>query len=164
MQEWSFNVQHTFGRNWLLSVGYMGNMGRRGDSWVNINAPRVDPTGMIPIEQRVIWPNYSWVSQTSNMGMISYNGLTTQLEKRVSSGLYFLGSYTYSHALSRLADGLDRASDNFDFDILDKQNSDYDQRHRLVLSYLYELPFGRGKRFLTGISGPEDQYAGWLEA
>ena len=165
VQEWSFNVQHTFGRNWLLSVGYMGNMGRRGDSWVNINAPRVDPTGLIPIQQRVRWPNYSWVSQTSNMGMISYNGLTAQLEKRVSSGLYFLGSYTYSHALSRLADGLDRASDNFDFDILDKQNSDYDQRHRLVLSYLYELPFGRGKTIsLTGISGPVDHVVGRLEA
>lgn len=163
VQEWSFNIQHTFSRDWLFSVGYMGNEGRRGDSWVNINAPRVDPTGLIPIEQRVRWPDYSWVSQTSNMGMISYNGLTAQLEKRLSSGLYFLGSYTYSHALSRLADGLDRASDNFDFDVNDKQNSDYDQRHRLILSYLYELPVGRGKRFLTGISsGAADHFvSGW---
>jgi hypothetical protein len=157
--EWDLNVQHTFRKDWLLSVGYIGNRGNKLEFWRNENQPSIDPTGLIPITERERWPNYSWINDAFNGGWSSYNGLTAQMEKRLSSGLYLLASYTYSHALN-VGGSLDRASENMDFNVFDKQNTDYDQRQRLVVSYVYELPFGRGKKFLSGVSRPANHLLG----
>jgi len=93
-----------------------------------------------------------WV--TSN-----YNGLSTRIEKRFSSGFNFLGAYTWGRALDMqsnvdLADGggivtgvgsiMDNSNRRLNYGL-----SDHHIGHRFVFSGLWELPFGRGRRWAT---------------
>ena len=152
VQEWDADMQHTFAKDWVLDVGYIGNVGQKLPQRDNQNIATPDPTGTIPITQREPYPNLSWILHTYNGGWSSYNGMTVRLEKRFSSGMYLLGAYTWSHAID--LGGTDEFSvSSALFKTLDRGNASSDVRDRFVLSYVYELPFGPGKRFLTGTSG-----------
>jgi hypothetical protein len=152
VQEWSFDLQHTFANDWVVDVGYIGNVGQKLPQRRNQNIASPDPTGMIPIKQREPYPDLSWILLTYNGGWSSYNGMTVRAEKRLSKGFYLLAAYTWSHAID--LGGTDEFSASSAlFKTLDKGNSTFDVRHRLVLSYIYELPFGPDKRFLSGASG-----------
>ncbi len=92
---------------------------------------RIDPTGTIPIVQRVPYPQFGFMLMTYNGGWSSYNALTTKLEKRFSKGLYFLGSYTWQKSLDL------GATDEFstisaEFKKWDKGHSTFDVPHRFV--------------------------------
>jgi hypothetical protein len=161
VEQWNLDVQHTFGDNWRLVVGYVGDTGRKLPQRRNRNAPlSFDLTGTIPIQDRVPFPEFGWILEAYNGGWSSYHGLAARAEKRFSSGFYFLGSYTWSHAID--VGGTDDFSLTSTFPEFDKGNGDYDVRHRAVFSYVYELPFGRGKHFLGGVSGIADHIlSGW---
>jgi len=161
VQEWNFNVQRTF-KDWWLSVGYLGNTGVKLLQRQDLNTVgEFDLTGLIPQQERRPYQPYSWILFTHASGWSNYNALTTQLEKRLSAGLYLLGSYTWSHALD-IGSTDDFSSTNFDFKKYDRGNSSFDVRQRFVVSYLYELPFGRGRRFLSGAGGAVDRFvSGW---
>jgi hypothetical protein len=84
----------------------------------------------------------------------NYNSLQARLEKRFTHGLQFEAAYTYAHALDNASSASLGSVNNGDFQ--DQRfpnqnyaNADFDIRHRFVFSYVYELPFGRGK-FLGG--------------
>jgi len=79
--------------------------------------------------------------------------------------LQFEAAYTYSHALDNASSASLGSVNNGDFrdqryPNAEYGNSDFDVRHRFVLSYMYDLPFGRGHRFAEGVSGPVDQIIG----
>jgi hypothetical protein len=78
----------------------------------------------------------------------------------------FLGSYTWSHSIDN-ASSANLGSDNNSgprffraFPQWERGNSDFDVRHRFVLSYIYDLPIGHGKRFGGGLSGAADKMLG----
>ena len=159
VQEWALDAQHIFGKNWVVDLGYIGNTGQKLWQRRNQNIASEDPTGTIPITLREPYPQFSWILVTYGGGWSNYNGLTLRVEKRVSAGLYLLSSYTWSHALD--LGGTDEFSaSSANFKVLDKGNSTFDVRHRLVFSYLYELPFGGNKRFLSGASGVVNHLVG----
>jgi len=88
----------------------------------------------------------------------NYNSLQVRLEKRYSHGLQYEAAYTWAHALDN-ASSADLGSVN-NGDFLDQRfpnqnygNSDFDVRQRFVFSYVYDLPFGRGRAFARGASG-----------
>lgn len=66
---------------------------------MNEDAGAFDPTGTIPLSDRVPYPALSGILLSYNGGWSNYNALAARLEKRTSSGLYLLGSYTYSKCL-----------------------------------------------------------------
>ena len=79
-----------------------------------------------------------------------YHGLQVKLDKRYSSGFSLTTAYTYSKAM-----GYQSEDSGIDFYINPRRNwrrLDFDRTHLFVQSYVYELPFGKGKRFLS--SGP----------
>jgi hypothetical protein len=82
----------------------------------------------------------------------NYNSLQVRLEKRYSHGIQFEAAYTYAHALDNASSASLGSVNNGDFQ--DQRfpdtnygNADFDVRHRFVFSYLYDLPFGRGRLF-----------------
>lgn len=81
---------------------------------------------------------------------MTYHSAQLKLEKRFSKDLFFLGSYTYSHSIDDVTfSELDSVGIQNIFDIAQNRgNSDWDIRHRLPFSYLYNLPFGHGQAFL----------------
>src|SRR6266704_2573563 len=98
-------------------------------------------------------------------GRSNYNSLQLRAEKRFSRGLSFLASYTWAHALD-IASNADLGAQNggdfrdYRFPNREYGNSDFDIRHRLSLSYLYELPIGHGKAFLGNATGALNYIAG----
>jgi hypothetical protein len=104
------------------------------------------------------------ISGTASFGFGNYEGMTAKLEKRLSKGLQFLGAYTYGHALANTGTTL---SGSTGFGILDPRNysssysnAAWDIRHNCVGSFLYELPFGRGKSYGANMSRALDLIAG----
>jgi hypothetical protein len=99
-------------------------------------------------------------------GVSTYNSLQAKLEKRYSHGLSFLATYTWSHALDDASDagGLftaigDRQPALIPY-IDEFTNSVFDIRNRFTLNGNYELPFGRGREFLSNSSKWVDELAG----
>jgi hypothetical protein len=95
----------------------------------------------------------------------SYNSLQARLEKRLTHGLTAQVSYTYSHALDDASSanlGSFATGDFRDqrFPQLEYGNADFDVRHRFVVSYSYELPFGKGQRFGGNATGALNQIIG----
>jgi hypothetical protein len=95
----------------------------------------------------------------------NYNSLQVRLEKRYSHGLQFEFAYTFAHALDNASSASLGSVNNGDFQ--DQRfpnanygNADFDVRHRFVFSYVYDLPFGHGRRFLDNSSGLVNQTLG----
>jgi hypothetical protein len=95
----------------------------------------------------------------------NYNSLQVHLEKRPTQGLQFQASYTYSHALDDASSASLGSQNQGDFRYqndprLEYGNADFDVRHRFVLSYSYEFPFGKNKMVGASASGVLDQLIG----
>lgn len=151
VSQWSFGVERTFRRDFLFEVNYAGSTGQKLPERRNLNIARVDPSGTVPIAARVPYPAYGFILLTYNGGWSSYNAMTARLEKRFTGGLFMLGSYTWQKSLD--LGGTDEFSAiSADFKKFDKGHSTFDVPHRFVYSYVYELPFGRGKRFVGGVN------------
>ena len=78
--------------------------------------------------------------------------------RRYSSGFTFQFEYQFSRALNEYTFG-DAPADNQNFRY-DRGNQDSIRRHYAVTNYSYELPFGRGKRFLSGVNGLTNKVVG----
>jgi Carboxypeptidase regulatory-like domain/TonB dependent receptor len=95
----------------------------------------------------------------------NYNSLQVRLEKRYTHGLQYEAAYTWAHALDTASSASLGSVNNGDFQ--DQRfpnqnygNSDFDVRQRFVFSYVYDLPFGRGRRFAGSASGVGNQIVG----
>ena len=89
-----------------------------------------------------------------------YNSLQLKVTHRLSHGLQLQGAYTWAHAIDDGVDPLAPAAGNRTFprnsrDLgQDRGNSDNDVRHVAVISYIWEVPLGRGKGYLnSGVAG-----------
>jgi hypothetical protein len=104
------------------------------------------------------------------LGFNTYNALQAKFTHRFSKGLIFTASYTYSKFLSDVGGAHEWGSVNADtggatvrnyYDLkADKSVDGDDIPHSLVLNYVYELPFGRGKKFGSGMNRVTDAIAG----
>ena len=92
--QWNANVQRTLGRSYLVEVAYTGSQSYNQHKRFNINQAR---PGTTPIETRVPYPAFqSAILYSSDGGYASFNGVSFRLEKRYSSGLFFLANYQLS--------------------------------------------------------------------
>jgi hypothetical protein len=103
-------------------------------------------------------PNAGPVDLLSNTGKYRYHGLQAELRKRFSQGLSFQANYTFQKTLTN-ASGVGQTRFEPDLDRFNPQleytRADYDQTHVFNLNLIYELPFGKGRRWL-------DQ-GGWID-
>jgi hypothetical protein len=110
---------------------------------------------------RLPLPNFDpGFTYANNIANSTYNALQIKLDKRFSNGLTFLASYTYSKCLDPKSD----AFSGLGVDAYDLRRfwgrCDFDLRHMFVFSSIYQLPFGKGRTFLTNASGLEDAFLG----
>jgi hypothetical protein len=160
--EWNYDIQHTFGNNWLIDVGYVGNRGNHLIMRRNLDAARFDPTGTIPLAEREPWPQFSGILLEDDGGFSTYNALSARLEKRVSAGLYLLGSYTYSHCIDLDSAEGEESYAGQDTFVYNHGQCDYNVPQRAVFSYVYQLPFGEGRQFLGSMPGFANKLlSGW---
>jgi hypothetical protein len=115
------------------------------------------------VKSRSPWPFFAFVIYRDPLGNANYNAATAKLEKRYSQGLQLMTAFTYSHAIDNTAEALSNAAgqelqDNYDVR-RNRANSVFDRRLAFVNSMVYDLPFGKGKRWLRR-SGPVDWVLG----
>jgi carboxypeptidase family protein len=162
IQQWNFGFERQLPGNTVFEVSYVGNKGTRLIRTVDINqAFPVPGVSQPPVQPRRPLPQYGEVSVLQGSANSIYHGLLGRLQRRFSSGLSFLASYTYSHAIDDSGGG-NVAQDARNLKA-DRGSSDFDARQRLVVSYVYELPFGREKRFGKNWSSTLDTILGGWE-
>jgi carboxypeptidase family protein len=103
----------------------------------------------------------------SNQGSSSYDGMLVSLRKRFSQGLQFDFNYTWSHSIDNGSSVVNTVAGGLVCDLTNlrtcRGNSDFDIRHLVNANFIYELPFGRGRRFGSGASGWANQIIGGWE-
>jgi len=159
--EWNLGIQHQFWQNWVAQIGYVGTHAYRlwNHEASDLNQPLLpldsnfsDATGNLGRPYFNVLPDLSSVLPLDFPQLhLFYNAFQTSLNKRFSSGFNILASYTLAHNLGN-ADG------NVGAAIQDAHHPERefgpvlpDLRHRFVVSYIYELPVGRGRHFLSNM-------------
>jgi hypothetical protein len=156
-QGYNLTAQYQLRENDTVQVSYVGNTVRHLAVYVNPNTPReILPLGLDSLAFSP-YPDFSGSTYTSFAGNSHYNGLQTNYEHRFNRGLSVLANYTYSNCLTNAVDVLNataltgyRAPFLPGFGIhKDYGLCDFDVRHVFHLSGMYELPVGKGRRFLN---------------
>src|SRR6185369_3754680 len=159
--QWLVNVQREVAADLTFEAGYVGSLSRHLESYRGVSAAVPGPG---TVASRSPYPNFGLLVLVENGGNGNYNSMGSKLTKRFSNGVTALVSYTWSKSIDETS-GI-RTSDS---DTLFWQNgycqrcerglSAFDNRHRLVVSGLYDLPLGKGRKFdtrnalLNGIAG-----------
>ena len=155
-QTWNFNVQHEFAHNIAVEVGYVGNKGTHLQSSSAQNVPLPGPGN---VQARRPYPQWGVLDYKIWGGSSKYHSLQAKFDKRFSGGFSFLGSYSFSKCLD--APGSEEGSaPAYYLDNLYTGPCDYDVPHNFVTSYVWELPFGKGRRFLGSMPKALDYVIG----
>ncbi len=158
VQNWFFSIQKEIFHNVLFDIAYVGNKSTHLIVFADYNQATPAAVGSGPgvpsLQQRR--PNQAWgpITITWPGAFANYNALQLKLEKRYSGGLSLLNSFTWSKALDNASQSLEDQGNggrpspqNFFNMAAEKGPSSYDQKFNNTLSAVYELPFGKGRRF-----------------
>jgi hypothetical protein len=185
VQQWSLSVQRELARNTTLEANYVGNKGTHLLNRINIgqglppaNPAACDPsvggnpaTGDCPAATRRPFTNI-----TSSLGFLdsmwngysNYNAGNVKLERR-SSSLALVTVYTWAKSMDDKSAAAGVGGTNAFAGHMDEHNprldhglSDFDVNHRFVTSFVYQLPFGRGKKYGGNMNKAADlALGGW---
>ena len=155
----SVSLQQQLTSDTVLTVAYVGTEGEHLTIYPNINQPVPGPGGAAA---RRLYPVFSSITEISHGESTSYNALQVTGERRFSHGLAFLASYAWGHSIDITSTTAGGGVQNPLCEKCDRGPSDFDIRHSLVLSWSYELPFGKGKAFGNAWNKPMDYvFGGW---
>ncbi|HTM48861.1 MAG TPA: TonB-dependent receptor [Bryobacteraceae bacterium] len=149
--QYFFDVQQRLPKNTVVTLSYIGN-GSRKLVW-NRDINTVSIPGPGTIKNRQPWPFFGAITTRQSGGNTSYNAFALKGEKRFSHGFSYLASYTWSHMIDdgagTLGDGVGTWRDPNKIS-LDRSNANYDRRHNVVATMIYDLPFGRTGKWGRG--------------
>ena len=174
IQQFNFGVQREMTPNLLLDIAYVGNKGTKLPGFRNLNTPAVivnaNGTNSAGLRPYPALGDIQWVENRVNS---TYHALQMQVDKRFSSGLSAMASYTWSKALADSVDhlstaavgpgvdtGVYRVPQNANDLRAERGPAEFDVTHRLVVSYVFELPWGRGRHWGQSWSAPANLILG----
>jgi hypothetical protein len=157
-QQWNVEVQRQMTNNLALSIGYMGSYSDRLDQtglWNTATTPGPGTVAQVEARQPFPWwPGTNFMGTSS--GTANYNALEVKLERRFAQGLYYLLSYTWSKSIDLGTSGWFDAENGAGAGVQNyydpngsRSVSSYNVPHFLSMSGVYELPFGRGKKYFN---------------
>jgi hypothetical protein len=158
VESWNFAIEQALPEGFTLDAAYVGNHGVDQPANMNINA------GLFPGRGVAGQPLYNaWGIKASTNLLFqgfssSYNALQVKLDRQFQNGLLITTSYTYGKAL-----GYQSEDGGLQYYINAKRNyapTSFNRTHTFVQSYLWELPFGKGKRWVTSGLG-SNILGGW---
>jgi hypothetical protein len=164
VQKWNLEIQKQFGKRTVLSINYLGNHGTHKpytnaglNAYVSPTGTQIAglPTGTAPVAgvtttYTPIDPRFGLVYYFVSGGSNNYNGVITTVTEKLGSAGVFTAGYTYGKILDTGANGFSTSTATGTVDIGAppdpfNPNSFYgpattDERHNLVLDYVYRLP------------------------
>jgi hypothetical protein len=151
VHQYNLGFQYQPLRDLVFELGYVGSLSTKLERSVNINQAVL---GTGSIASRRPFPTFGNISYNEPASNANFNSLQLRAERRYAQGLTLLGSYTWSKSIDDHsgwtgAGDNNQAQNNHDWVKTMRGLSNFDIRHRLALSYIYELPMGAG-RFLFG--------------
>jgi hypothetical protein len=150
IQSWNLNVQRDVGHGFAVTAGYFGTKGTHLRLTRNLNQTflnaALNPVRPFPFlsTSSPISPGAPLLNITfrEGTGVSSYNALWLTAKKRLARGLQFDASYTFSKSIDYNSQSSQGVTLQDSYNLRgDRALSDYDARHRFVVSGLYELPF-----------------------
>ena len=164
IHSWNLTVQRELPFGFTGQIGYVGTRQRDINQILNLNAGQVIGAGDAG---RPYFARYRRTAETgllTNVGWNDYDALQTSLEHRLSQGFQMNVAYTWSRAFGICCDNL---ADNppqvqaMDYFKLNEATLSFDRPHNFQASLIAELPFGRGKRFLSDAGALSSIAGGW---
>jgi len=147
VQAWNLDVQKTLPWGVVLNVGYNGSKGNHLDI---TSAPRATPSSPLTNPTALVF------DYDQAIAFSKFSAGTVRVNKRLSKGFAVGANYQYSHSIDN-AGSVNGTSQRVaqDWQNLDAEegNSSFDQRHQVSGTYLYELPFGKDKFWVTSGTG-----------
>ena len=151
--EWSLSLQSQLAKNWGAEIAYVGNRGIHLDYEHDLgNQPK---PGLGDLQPRRPFPDFGSLQYDDYQGYANYESVYAKLDKRLSHGFEAIISYTFAKNLDleggNVGDQTRPQDDNnpkADYGL-----SDENITHTFVASPIYQLPFGRGQRFLVTPGG-----------
>ena len=146
-EQYSLAVQRELPGSILFEAAYVGSQAHKMPYCYDYNQPRL---GGIPKPE----PELGQIHTVVNVGNMVYHSGQFKLERRFAKELFFLASYTWSKSIDNTSSSLLNKEVNGGVqNVFDpSQNravSDWDVPHRFAFSYVYDLPFGKGRRHLS---------------
>jgi hypothetical protein len=165
----NLTVQYQLTPSLSVQAGYVTTLARHLESFPGSNSPTSIAARSTPEANLVPFPDFGFNnSYAATAGMSAYHSLQTKVEKRFADGLNFLFTYTWSKTMSDAGDLLNGGSVAgyrapnvpglgmaFDYGL-----ADFDVRNVFHFSGSYELPFGKGKHFMSDAAGIQDKVIG----
>ena len=160
--QWSFGLQREVLHNLLVDINYVGN----AQNYIflnvpgNVPLPGSDPTGTLTLQERrpyySVSPDLAGFTERFNGGNGHYNSMQLKIERRFAAGFQLLAAYTVSKSI--------QSGTNFvnPFAYMVKSLASDDVPQRLVTSFVYELPVGKGKPLGNAWNkGADAVFGGW---
>lgn len=169
VMNWSAGFQWEFRPQWLTEIQYQGSSGvGLLNNW-DINVVPLDIARDFDTLDRVRreyqnfrpYPQFGSIQHYSNYGHNTYHGVTVRVEKRYEQGMTLNSFYTFSKSLNDVDEDGGAGGITWYNRRLEKGRASYDIRHRWVTTWTYELPFGRGKKFMNGGGVKNAVFGGW---
>ena len=175
--EWNLTVQHQFAQTWTFQIGYVGTHAYRlwNHEASDLNQPtQILDTNFVGPDPNNPIPNYGrryYVAQPNLTAVLpldfaqlqmSYNALQMSLNKNFSNGFNILAAYTFAKNLGNADGNVGGYIQNSYYPNLEHGPVTPDLRHRASISYIYELPFGKGRHFAQDMNRiAEAALGGW---
>jgi hypothetical protein len=142
---WNLNLERELSAGTTLSLVYIGSRTVHADSGTVQNIPLPGP-GAIAARRPI--PQLSQISDIRWNGWATYHALTLSAKRHFTKGLMFDANWTWSHSIDDASDsGATLNETNLPQNVYDlaqeKASSSFDHRHRVVVSFIYQLPLAR---------------------
>lgn len=165
-QTWSLTLQRQLGKDWMFEGGYVGSRGLNLLLNYNHNEVRIG-TGSVedrrPYQALRSIPN---ITIFEPMAMSVYHGMTLKAQRQFTSGFSLLGVYTYGKSLDTsgsVASGGGNTGGPLTVTCIQcyRGPSGFDVKHRLVVNGLYDLPWGKGRKYNIENAFVDAVLGGW---
>ena len=169
VQEWNLTLEQDLGRSVGVRLSYSGSHGQNLEAMEDLNQVPANTLGYAQASGNLPYPDWSVIQSVENADISNYSSGTVEVSKRGGRAITFDASYTFTRDLSNAGgvapsayavSGGSYMTDRFNPG-LDYGNVVYDRRHRFLATYLYNLPFGKGQRWLTTGGAANALAGGW---
>jgi hypothetical protein len=162
MQDWNVDLQYEVQPNWMIDLAYVGTKGTHLPATRDMNEEN-------PLTMVTPYPEFNSILAVEPRANSIYNALQFRSEKRIRQGMAFLAAYTWSRSIDddsavfsgSVGSGVPQNS--YDFRA-DRGLSDFQVEQRLVFSYVYDLPFGPGRKWLSNAGLINHIFGSWQTA